>query len=104
MTEGVKLLNRALKLVREFHRMKQGDLAHQLGISKSFLSEIESGVKNPTIDLLERYGEVFEFPVSTLMLFAEGLDKRSSRSSSKKADKILRMLEWVAAGDSHATS
>ncbi|MEY4765257.1 MAG: hypothetical protein RI907_1930, partial [Pseudomonadota bacterium] len=45
------MLNEALRLVRAYHDMSQSELSVQLGISNSFLSEIESGKKQPTLDL-----------------------------------------------------
>ena len=90
--------SRALRLVRIFYRLKQTDLAAKLEISNSYLSEIESGVKSPSIELLGKYSKLFRIPVSTLLLFSERLDEKrfSERVRVKAGDKILRMLEWVA--------
>ena len=92
------MISRALRLVRNFHRLKQTDLADKLKISNSYLSEIESGVKSPSIDLLEKYSKIFGIPVSTLLLFSERLNERkfSERVRVQAGDKVLRMLEWVA--------
>mgnify|MGYP006151216343 CR=1 FL=1 len=46
------MLHKALKTVREVHRMQQGELAERLGISRSHLSEIESGKKAASVELL----------------------------------------------------
>ena len=49
--------NDALRLMRVFHDMSQTNLADKLGISKSYLSEIEKGEKKKvTLDLLEQIG------------------------------------------------
>jgi transcriptional regulator with XRE-family HTH domain len=90
--------SRALRLVRIFHRLKQTDLADKLEISNSYLSEIESGVKSPSVELLGKYSTIFRIPVSTLLLFSERLDEKkfSERVRVQAGDKILRMLEWVA--------
>ena len=37
------MLSEALRLIRVFHDLKQTELADRLGVSKSYLSEIESG-------------------------------------------------------------
>lgn len=39
------MINRALKTIRLFHNIKQSELADKLCISKSYLSELESGKK-----------------------------------------------------------
>lgn len=92
------MLSRALRLVRSFHRLKQNELADKLNISNSYLSEIEKGVKSPSVELLVRYSEIFKIPVSTLLLFSERLNdkKFSERVRVGAGDKVLRMLEWVA--------
>ncbi|VVD71531.1 hypothetical protein PEP31012_00630 [Pandoraea eparura] len=92
------MLHRALKLMRTFHQLSQTDLAKKLEISNSYLSEIESGIKTPGIDLLSQYSRVFKLPVSSILLFSEQLDEGTTGSKLrvKAADKILRLLEWVA--------
>jgi transcriptional regulator with XRE-family HTH domain len=92
------MISRALRMIRTFHRLKQTTLAERLGISNSYLSEIESGDKTPSMELLGKYSEVFHIPVSTLMLFSERLDEGrfSERVRIGAGDKVLRMLEWVA--------
>lgn len=91
--------NDALRLVRVFHDMSQTDLAAKLRISRSYLSEIEKGEKKKvTLDLLERYAEVFKIPMSSLMFFAEQVDgSRAERARVAVAGKIAKMLDWVAA-------
>lgn len=91
-------MGRALKLVRIFHRQKQFVLAKRLGISNSYLSEIESGSKPVSLELLNKYSELFKIPVSTLMIFGERLDDGGAANNLriKAANKILRMLEWIA--------
>lgn len=74
-------------------------MAAKLQISKSYLSEIESGVKAHaiTVDLLNKYAEIFNIPVSTLMLFSEQLDpgKRSDKLRIAMAAKVIKMLDWI---------
>lgn len=91
------MYDRALKLIRQYHRMSQAELADALDLSRSFVSELEKpGGKKPSIDVLERYSSFFKIPLSSLLLFAE----RSSssfpeRSRSFAANKVLKMLEWL---------
>jgi len=97
------MLNRALKMLRTYHQLKQVELAKRLEISNSYLSEIESGSKVPGLDLLDRYSQVFKMPVSSILLFSEKISD-DSRVSEKirvvAADKILRLLEWINEKDS----
>ena len=97
------MLNRALKLLRSYHQLNQLELAKRLGISNSYLSEIEKGVKTPGFELLEKYGEVFKMPVSSIMLFSEKISVEGTTSEKFRvaaADKILRLLEWIDEKDS----
>ena len=85
-------------MLRSYHQFKQIDLAKKLGISNSYLSEIESGEKTISIELLEKYSEIFDIPVSSIMLFSEQIDNNQKPGSKLKvaaANKILRLLEWI---------
>lgn len=92
------MLNEALRLVRAFHDLSQTEMCKLLGISNSYLSEIESGKKQPKIELLSSYSEIFNIPVSSLLLFSENLEKKEPTDKLRlgAASKILTMLNWVA--------
>lgn len=93
-----------LRLVRVFHDLNQSALADRLGISKSYLSELESGKKSPTLELLQKYAETFNMPLSSLLFFAENVDKpsRSDKVRANIGGKALKMLQWIAAKDEAA--
>lgn len=98
-TFEVSMLNEALRLVRAYHDLSQSELCAQLGISNSYLSEIESGKKQPTLDLLSRYSERFGIPVSSLLFFSENLHQTGVTSNLRlgAAKKVLSLLQWVEA-------
>lgn len=78
--------------------MTQADLSTRLGISKSYLSEIESGRKEPSLSLIYKYAEVFDVPASNILIFSEKLSENKKQKSALKlkiADGILRVLEWI---------
>lgn len=83
--------------------MKQDVLAKRLGISNAYLSEIESGKKAHaiTVDLLRRYSEIFDVPISSLMLFSEHLESgaRSEKIRLALASKVVRILDWIDADE-----
>ncbi|BAT57548.1 helix-turn-helix domain protein [Variibacter gotjawalensis] len=101
------MYNRALKLIREYHRMSRTEVANKLGLSKSYVSELERD-KKPTIDVIEKYAEAFNIPVSSLMIFAENSNNsRSERFRTFAASKVINMLDWlheIADEDEHAES
>lgn len=92
------MLHKALRLMRVFHDLSQKDLAEKLDISKSYLSEIESGKKQPTLSLLERYSQVFEVPVSSIIFFSEHIGEKPNHQKLREAisSKVLTILEFIA--------
>ncbi|MDO8288761.1 MAG: helix-turn-helix transcriptional regulator [Parvibaculum sp.] len=92
------MYHRALKLIRQYHRLSQVELAASLGLSKSFISEIEKqDGKRPSIDVLERYASYFQIPLSSLLLFAEETEAEgfNDRARIYAVGKVLKMLEWI---------
>lgn len=92
------MINEALKLVRLFHHMNQGELAKKLDISRSYLSEIESSKKNVSMELLNKYASIFDIPASSLLLFSENLEdnKISEKSRVFLAKKVIGILNWIS--------
>jgi transcriptional regulator with XRE-family HTH domain len=103
-----QMLHLALRHLRRFHGIKQQDLAQKLEISNSYLSEIESGVKAHaiTVELLGKYSQIFDIPVSTLLLFSEQMEagKRSDKLRVLMAGKVLKILDWIDKQDEPAAA
>lgn len=91
------MLHEALRLVRSYHDMTQSELSMKLGVSNSFLSEIESGKKQPTIDLLNKYSNFFEIPTSSLLFFSENIRPQGITYGIRRgiAKKAISLLQWV---------
>jgi transcriptional regulator with XRE-family HTH domain len=96
----------ALRLIRTFHHLSQKEGAERLGISKSYLSEIESGRKIPTLQLIEAYAKVYELPVSSILFFSENMDGRASYGNARRfvAKKVIKLLRWIENGADHRAS
>lgn len=92
------MLKEALRLTRVYHDMSKAELARELGFSRSFITELESGSKKVTIETLQRYADYFDIPVSSLMLFAEKTSNADfpERAHTFVANKALKMLDWMA--------
>lgn len=77
--------------------MTQAELGKKLGITRSYISEIESGNKVPTLQLLQKYSQVFDVEVSAILFLAEQNDvgnvKGKAKSFFRKA--VLGFLEYV---------
>lgn len=91
------MLNEALRLIRAYHDLSQSQLCSELGVSNSYLSEIEAGKKTPSLELLNKYSVRFDVPVSSLMFFSESLDseKVTDRLRLGVARKVVSLLQWV---------
>ena len=93
------MLNEALRLIRVFHDISQRDLAARLGIGSPYLSEIEAGKKEPTLQLLRRYAAEFKMPLSSILFFSEHMEDETPVSGLKTAvsSKVLTLLKFIAA-------
>jgi transcriptional regulator with XRE-family HTH domain len=95
------MLPEALRLIRVFHDVKQNELAERFGVSKSYISEIESGKKNPSIELIEKYAAEFRLPSSSILFFSEQLSNKESKTTVAYrarvaiASKVLNFLQLV---------
>ena len=93
-------MGEALRLLRIFNGYKSAELAKKLELSQSYVSELENGKKQPTIEVLDKYAKVFEMKKSTLMLFAESLEGEEIKNDKKHriaraGMKLLKILEKV---------
>lgn len=90
------MLSKALLLIRKYYDLTQTQLSSELGISNSYLSEIESGKKKPSLDVLGRYSVFFEIPLSSIIFFSEHIDDKKITEGARLgiAKSILSVLEW----------
>lgn len=93
-------MGEALRLLRIFNGYKSTELAKKLELSQSYVSELENGKKQPTMEVLDKYAKVFEMKKSTLMLFAESLEGEEIKNDKKQriaraGMKLLKILEKV---------
>lgn len=90
-------LGEALRLLRSYHDISQTKLAAELGISRSYLCEIESGKKQPSLDLLKMYASEFSMPLSAILMFSESVEggPLSERARRASVGAALKLLNWV---------
>ncbi len=78
------MLGNTLKRLRGIYGYSAKEMSELLGISSSYLSEIENGKKKVSMDLLERYSELFGLRVSTLVRFSEDYEDAELNSAGQK--------------------
>lgn len=90
-------LSEALRLLRAYHDINQSALALQLEISRSYLSEIESGKKQPSLDLIKKYADYFSIPTSTILLFSETVESGDFAETVRKisTSTVITLLNWA---------
>jgi transcriptional regulator with XRE-family HTH domain len=83
-------LGQAFKILRTFHSFQQKDLSDKLGLSGSYVSELESEKKLPTLQVLEAYAQIFEVKMWSIFFLAEWLDDPSQEANP--CPKIQQMI------------
>lgn len=84
-----------LKQLRDIHGYKIAELADKLDISQSYLSEIENGKKQMSIDILNTLSDIYDTKPSTLIRLMERCEE--AEQSEKSPIEIQKMLiQFVA--------
>jgi len=66
MNESTKLGNN-LKRIREAKKMSQGDVMRKMGCSRSYVSNIENGKTNPTLETISKLATVLDVNTTELL-------------------------------------
>ena len=53
-----------LKMMREKAGLRQGQIADYLGVTQTFISKVETGERNPTVDQLESVGNLYGYSLA----------------------------------------
>ena len=75
------MIGEAMRLIRMIKGVKAKTMAAQLEISASYLSLIENGKKQPSIDILKKFASVVGVKLSQIMYFSEELTSAISMES-----------------------
>lgn len=77
------MIGTALKKIRLIFDYSASEMSEKLGISRSYLSEIENNVKEPPMRILKLYSEITGIKLSSLMLLAEQYDDTHDSQATK---------------------
>jgi transcriptional regulator with XRE-family HTH domain len=64
---GSKKLGENMRRIREEKQMSQGDICRALGFDRSYVSNIENGKQNPTLDTIEKIAKALGISVDILL-------------------------------------
>ncbi|WP_063658281.1 helix-turn-helix transcriptional regulator [Aliivibrio fischeri] len=93
------MLNKTLKIIRQYHQLDISSLAFKLNITRNELVSIEAGKSTITPKLLQQYSNLFEIPQASLLFFSESIaneGKIAKKFRMALAGKILNVADWVA--------
>ncbi|MEQ1844003.1 MAG: helix-turn-helix transcriptional regulator [Nitrospira sp.] len=83
-----RAVGKRIKIVRQRNGLTQDQLAEQVGLSPKYISGIERGVENPTMDILIRLAKVLGVEPYDLFLFGES--EESEKALRKGIEKMVR--------------
>lgn len=86
-------IGEALRLLRIYNDMKAVQVSEDLGISQSYISEIEQGKKIPSIEVINKYASYFHTTPSAILLMAEGLEKDPKSFKERISGKLAGLLQ-----------
>lgn len=105
MTEvSHRMISDSLWVLRKYLGKTQAELAQELGISQSYLSEIEKGSKEVTFSLLQKYSDRFGVPLSALLFFVEEEGRNITAGDGRRraiAQGTLTVLKKILPKDLH---
>ncbi|WP_366924791.1 helix-turn-helix domain-containing protein [Metallumcola ferriviriculae] len=90
-----------IRMLREEDKLTLGDLAKNVGISPSYLSEIERESVHPSVSTIKSISRALEVPITTIMHSHEstiGLKLRASREEQGMTQADLADKAGVSAG------
>ena len=77
------LLGMAIKTQRASLGISQEELAHRAGLHRTYVSDLERGVRNPSVDSIEKLARALQLSISTLF------DQASNGNGSRQTIEIL---------------
>ena len=89
MTIDYKLLGKRIKKARVLSKIKQEQIAEQLGVSVGYISQIERGVTKISLDTLAKYVEVICADMAAII---NGVDMGSKIYLNDEIDSIITDL------------
>lgn len=81
-------IGNAIKQLRLKRSLNQGDFANQIGITQSYLSQIERGYKKPSMEVLENMAKDLNLPLPIMFWF--GVELEDIQEKKIEAYKMLK--------------
>lgn len=96
-------MGETLKRLRLIYGYKATELSEKINISPSYLSEIENGKKQPSLELLETISNLYGIKLSSLIMITEEVEDNKGKTNDivKKLmnNLILNMSKGISDED-----
>ena len=93
------MIGDVLKRTRIIYGYKASEMSSELGISASYLSEIENNKKQPSLELLQKYADVYGIRLSSLILLSENMDEaeKSGKGTAFIRNMMVHLIQSMSA-------
>lgn len=85
------MIGDTLKRIRGIYGYKASELSSLIGISSSYLSEIENNKKQPSLELLQKCADVYGIKLSSLILLSESYEEAVAKGRGTAMIRSLMM-------------
>lgn len=94
-------INDALRVIRRANGLTLSDLSNKIDLDASYLSRIENGRLKPNINVVKNYADTFKLQLSTIMLFAEEIQRKPTLKENllKSIMRLMLIVEKRALFD-----
>lgn len=92
------MIGEVLKRTRVIYGYKAGEMSAKLGISASYLSEIENNKKQPSLELLQKYADLYGIRLSSLILLSENMDEaeKSGKGTAFIRNMMIHLIQSMS--------
>ncbi len=89
------MIGDVLKRMRAIYGYKANEMSSALGISASYLSEIENNKKQPSLELLKKYADFYGVRLSSLILLSESMEdaEKSGKGTAFIRSMMARLIQ-----------
>ena len=91
---GLIAIGKAIRIVREARSQRLGEVAKNAGVSVPFLSLVENGEREPSLDVVVRLSMALKLPVDVLLLLTQS-GKTTLKTSDRKTMGLVKAIQAV---------
>ena len=95
MTKETTTLGRVIRGARKARKLSQETLAYESGVNRSYLSHIERGLQQPTVEILFKLARALNVSAADLLARVEGVvTNQDAATQAKNGLSALHLEEW----------